>query len=29
MTQVRFTFDDMYVITVGADMTIMQWRLVL
>jgi microtubule-associated protein-like 6 len=29
VTQVRFTFDDMYVITVGADMTIMQWRLVL
>ena len=29
VTQVRFTFDDMYIITVGADMTIMQWRLVL
>jgi hypothetical protein len=29
VTQTRFTFDDMYVITVGADMTFCQWRLVL
>jgi len=29
ITQVKFLFDDSYVITVGADMTICQWRVVL
>ena len=29
ITQVRFMFDDTYVVTVGADMTVMQWRVVL
>ena len=29
VTQVRFMFDDTYIITVGADMTVCQWRIVL
>lgn len=29
ITQVKFLFDDSYVITVGADMTICQWRVIL
>jgi microtubule-associated protein-like 6 len=26
---VRFMFDDTYLVTVGADMTLCQWRIVL
>ena len=29
ITQCKFLFDDSYLITVGADMTICQWRVVL
>ena len=29
VTQVRFMFDDTYLVTVGADMTLCQWRIVL
>lgn len=29
VTGVRFMFDDTYLISVGADMTICQWRVVL
>jgi hypothetical protein len=28
ITQCKFLFDDSYLITVGADMTICQWRVV-